>query len=410
MKNIAIVGLTLSGNMGGQAMLMATLEAMQQRSPGCHLYLLSVYPEADKRLNKIADLTIISAHAFLLIGLYLPLSLIIWPFVKLPAVRLQLAHIPYFKALLGADMVIDLCGISFVDGRGLPLLVYNTACCLPAIILGTPIVKLAQAVGPFKKLLNRSVAKFILHRCAFVIARGEYSLKNLTDLDIDNAMILPDVAFALEVPEAAAQQANNILVAYAIKQKPFIVSPSRVVERLCAKAGVDFIDEMTALLTMLAERGESVIILPHSFVKGPSKNNDVSLCKAILNQLPQGSSVQLIDDIEDAEILRSIIGKARLFLGCRFHTIVAALAMGVPCIAIGWGHKYTEMMAAFGLADWVFDISGFSSETLLSRIQELEKRESEVRKQIQTTLPTIRKQAVINFDIASQVLNRCGHS
>jgi polysaccharide pyruvyl transferase WcaK-like protein len=404
MTNIAIVGVTLSGNMGGQAMLIATLEAMRQRCPGCQFDLLSIYPEADRKLNNIADLNIVPAPAPQLVGLYLPLSVILWGLIKLPLVRQILSRIPYFQALLRAHLVIDLCGISFVDGRGLPLLLYNMACCLPAIILGTPVVKLAQAVGPFKQTLNRYAAKFTLSRCAAVIARGESSAKNLADLDLPNTM-MPDVTFALQVPEAAKQQAKAILASHKINQKPLIVSPSRVVERLCSKAGIDFVEEMSAVLTKVAEDNLPVVILPHSCGKGLSKNNDVTLSQTILERLPQNLPVYLIDQIEDAILLRALIGEGRLFLGCRFHSVVAALAMGIPCIVIGWSHKYSETVTPFGLRDWVFDLSEFSAETMLSQIQALEKQDFEIRQQIEAALPTVAKQAGVNFDVAMQVLN-----
>jgi polysaccharide pyruvyl transferase WcaK-like protein len=405
MTNIAIVGVTLSGNMGGQAMLLATLEAMRQRCPDCQFDLISIYPEADKKLNNIADLNIVSAPAPQLVGLYLPISVILWSLIKLPLVHLILVRIPYFQALLRAQLVIDLCGISFVDGRGLPLLLYNMACCLPAIILGTPVVKLAQAVGPFKQTLNRRAAQFTLSRCAAVIARGESSEKNLADLNLSNTKMLPDVTFGLQVPEAAKQKAKAILASHNIQQKPLIVSPSRVVERLCLKAGIDFVEEMSAVVKEVAKCGLPVVVLPHSCGKGLSKNNDVVIGQAMLDRLPQDLPVYLIDNIEDAILLRALIGEARLFLGCRFHSVVAALAMGIPCIVVGWSHKYAETVAPFGLTNWVFDLSAFSAKTMFTRIQALQEQDFEIRQQIQAALPAVAKQAALNFDVAMQVLN-----
>jgi polysaccharide pyruvyl transferase WcaK-like protein len=113
----------------------------------------------------------------------------------------------------------------------------------------------------------------------------------------------------------------------------------------------------------------------------------------------------LIENIEDAILLRALIGEARLFLGCRFHSVVAALAMGIPCIVVGWSHKYAETVAPFGLTNWVFDLSAFSAKTMFTRIQALQEQDFEIRQQIQAALPAVAKQAALNFNVAMQVLN-----
>ncbi len=171
MRAFAITGVTLTGNMGGAAMLAAAIDGLSARSPGARFSLLSINPGADRAVAP-DNLEIIDASPARLILLYLPLAVLAWPVARLPIVRRCLSGVGYFRALIQASAVIDLCGIAFVDRRGLPLLAYNVGCCLPAIAVGTPVAKLAQAMGPFRTFTNRWAARFILDRCAVVVGHA----------------------------------------------------------------------------------------------------------------------------------------------------------------------------------------------------------------------------------------------
>ena len=61
-----------------------------------------------------------------------------------------LARTPGLRPLLDADVVVDVAGISFVDGRGLPIVGYNVLMTALPLLVGTPVVKASQAVGPFR--------------------------------------------------------------------------------------------------------------------------------------------------------------------------------------------------------------------------------------------------------------------
>lgn len=45
--------------------------------------------------------------------------------------------------------------------------------------------------------------------------------------------------------------------------------------------------------------------------------------------------------------LKGVLGTARPVVGSRFHALVGALSQGVPVLAIGWSHKYDELLRQF---------------------------------------------------------------
>ena len=52
LREIAIIGATLSGNKGAASMLQAGLELIPEHVDDAHFNVLSIYPGADRRLNR----------------------------------------------------------------------------------------------------------------------------------------------------------------------------------------------------------------------------------------------------------------------------------------------------------------------------------------------------------------------
>lgn len=396
----AITGVTWSGNMGGTAMLQTAIDELSARFPGAEFRLLSIAPGRDRRYGGAAG--IVSARPPALLLLYLPLAMLCWPLRRLPGIRWLLARSAYFRALREADMVIDLCGIAFVDGRGLPLLAYNAACCLPALTMGVPVAKLSQALGPFRTQPNRAVASFLLSHCRVLVARGETSLAHLRSLRLARAVQRPDVTFALTVRDQDRARAR--MLAPGGEGPLLVASPSEVVNRLCAAGGIDFTAEFTTLLAGCIAAGWRVLLVPHSLGQGNSKNNDIDLCRTIAARLHSGRAT-LVQADADPRLLRAVIGQGDAFIGCRFHAVVAALAMGVPSLVIGWSHKYREMTEMLQPGDWFLDAAQFSAQAAEAAFARLLEQREALRAGILERLPEVRRQAASNFDLVAEALN-----
>jgi polysaccharide pyruvyl transferase WcaK-like protein len=332
-----------------------------------------------------------------------------WPLRGLAPVRRLLMTIPYFRAISEADAVIDLCGISFSDGRGLPLLVYNVACCLPALAMGTPVMKLSQAFGPFEEVINRKLATFVLSRCSRVVARGEVSRAHLRQIGFPEAECLPDTSFTLEVGDDDRERARALLQERGVGAgRLTIVSPSEVVRRLSAASSCDFESEMERLLRGLDERGDAIVLLPHSVARDNTKNNDIDLCRRLKRRY--GGRAALIDDLENPVLLRAILGEAHIHIGCRFHSVVGALAMGVPTMIIGWSHKYKEMAAPLQGERWALSWEAFEAQSALRVFDELSAVREEVHAQILSALPFVRERAANNYEWLDSFLPLCQRS
>lgn len=403
-RSFCVTGVTLSGNMGGSAMLFATLQQLRQRYPGSAYRLLSIYPARDRQLNTQPDLEIVAAAPLRLLAILTPLAVLA---LLLPFLRGVLARCsPFFRAVADSDAVIDLSGIAFVDGRGLPLLWYNLSCVLPGLAYRKPVFKLSQALGPFRRRLNRLAASFALRRCASVVARGAASLEHLRGLGLRSAVMLPDVSFAMEVPDAVRAEAARRYAALGDAPEWIVVSPSEVVNRLCTARGIDFLGEMERFVRLLLQGTQAgVLILPHSLGTGGSKNNDIELCRALAARLEDTSRrVALLVAEEDPVLLRALIGRGACFVGCRFHAVAAALSMSVPTVILGWSHKYREMADAFSREIPALDYSACKADSLMAHFEPVWRDRENIRRQLELAGAAVREQARGNYDLVAATM------
>jgi polysaccharide pyruvyl transferase WcaK-like protein len=87
--------------------------------------------------------------------------------------------------------------------------------------------------------------------------------------------------------------------------------------------------------------------------------------------------------------LKAILGGCDAIVSSRYHSLVAALSMGVPCLAVGWHHKYHELFRLFGLEKWVVDYSGCDKTTLMDAFDRLWDERNTLRGKINEGLPSV---------------------
>ena len=169
---VAIIGSALSGNKGAAAMLESAVAHLTERNPGVEITHLSMYPVSDAALNTYDNVQVLNASP-LRLGVAINGGALAWrllPFLRGPIGK----AVPEVRAIAKADVLLDQGGITFVDGRE-KYLIYNIASILPAMFVKTPVIKCAQALGPFKGRRNRFWAKRFLPRVTAIVSRGAVS-------------------------------------------------------------------------------------------------------------------------------------------------------------------------------------------------------------------------------------------
>ncbi|MBN1163015.1 MAG: polysaccharide pyruvyl transferase family protein [Candidatus Krumholzibacteriota bacterium] len=392
---IAIIGGTFAGNKGAAGMLESTIFNLDKMlGEKAFFHVLSVYPSRDSRKGIPARCRIVPAPPLRLILILPVLSLIYALLGKLRLPRRFLHSFAPLGAIARSEIVLDVSGISYVDGR-LATLAYNLACNLPAILLGTKLIKLSQAIGPLEGKLNRFAAERILKRCQRIFTRGDRTTQHLEKLGLKNLAPAADLAFILNdnhpLPDTVAA------LDLPSGTGPVIgVSPSQVLDNYCRERGKDLTSILARYLADFRDKGGArILIIAHSLLEPAkrSRNNDYHICKNLHQALGGGPDVSLIvEDLNPSE-LRAVISRCDIYLACRFHSMISALCVNVPCLVPAWSHKYREVMAVLGLDNYVIDLEGLTSENLTSSTREILAKADEIRSRMEQGLPAIKDSA-----------------
>jgi colanic acid/amylovoran biosynthesis protein len=314
------------------------------------------------------------------------------------------------RRLAESRVLLDLSGVSFCDGRE-KLLPFNILCQWPAMLFAVPVVKLSQGMGGFEGKLNRLASRLFLPRCEQIFARGAETRAFCEALGLaDRLQQASDLAFLFRAEDRLVEENLELEaeVCAALDEqrergaKILVMAVSSVVLGKCQRLGIDYVASMAEISESLLGRGFSVVLLANASRDGSADlwNNDLPIVDAIAERIddPRGQSrLFAVNRSLDTASLRAIMARSDVVLASRFHAMIAALAMGIPVLVLGWGHKYREVLAQYDCGQMAVDYSKIDPSHVLGRIDEIfeqrpallsciESRENEVRRSSQSQI------------------------
>jgi polysaccharide pyruvyl transferase WcaK-like protein len=409
MYSVVTLGAAYSANKGAASMLQAVVDRLPAAAGPVRFTAVSTHATDDRPALARAgtDVTVVSQRPVELGAVHFPLALLAG---ALRTARLPwrwLCRPPALRAIAGADVVADISGISFVDGRRKAVLLYNTLVVVVPLLLGRPVVKCAQAMGPIRSPLGRLLAMRVLPRLHTICPRGTATEAHLRERGLTNLVPANDLAFVMDVPDEVRTRMAERLAA--IGAGPYVVvSPSQVVATSCDEAGIPYEAIVAGLLDALAEKAEvTPVLVAHSAQPGGvSHMNDLPLCRAIHGRLQRPDGVVFLDEDLLPTELRALIGMSEVQVTSRFHAMISSLTEATPPLVIGWSHKYAEILDPFGLGEVAMtydDLSG-SADEIVDRTLDLLARKDEVADRIRAHLPRAREEAQVNVTVLVDAL------
>lgn len=416
---VAITGGTICGNRGAESMLTTTIGIIRRDFPDAKFNVFSYYPKKDRSLCRDKDIVILSGKPVALVTRHF-LGALLAALIK--AFGGKVPGSDFFKiarALDESDVLLDIGGITFSDGR-FKYLPFNILTIWPAMLMGVPVVKLAQAVGPFHEFFNRLSASLFLKKCRHIFARGEKTAEFLQELGYpaEKTDLVADVAFLYQ-PEFSLSLENEERVAALLTKvkdahKPVIVfSPSILVDTQSKKKGLDYAAKFYELIERLGADRYHFVFIPNASREGSEKkhNNDLLALVEMRKRAEEGAvSVDALDvidwvdyDINTASI-RAIIATADVLVTSRYHAMISGLCLAVPTVVIGWGHKYKETMAYFNLAEYSLDF-GAADMDLPGIVQTALDHKKEIHRQIEQNLVKVQDKSGIQFTFLKEELS-----
>jgi colanic acid/amylovoran biosynthesis protein len=403
---IAIIGAALSANKGAAAMVESVMARLPSEMGECHFDVLTTYPEADEsRVPEGVDAAVVGLEP-------LRLALVEFPIACLALVARTL-RLPLFwvrsrgcRTMLDSAVVVDVAGISFADGRGFAIVVYNALMTGVPLLLGVPVVKAAQALGPFQSMPNKWLAPLVLRRVKTVCARGARTREHLDSLGGVNAVDVADLAFSLD--EAARLPIEVSSALGSIDPNFIVVMPSAVVRGIFEAKGGDYVTAMASLVSEIRSKtGRSVVIAPHSYRAGlpEGRMNDGPVCREVASACAGDIQVLGLDFDLTAGELRRLVALCSVLVTSRFHAMISGLATSTPTVVVGWSHKYKEVLDDFGLSSLGLDSSALSNPSEIADVvaRVLSTRD-ELSQQISAALPAVKIRSLRNFSAIAEAV------
>jgi polysaccharide pyruvyl transferase WcaK-like protein len=226
---------------------------------------------------------------------------------------------------------------------------------------GIPIYYLLQAWGPFHTREARMMADRLLAGATMVFARDEQSYQCLRELPSfvgRKVFLSSDIAFTFRgdpptvgeqlLGEAGCRPDGSPLIG--------LVPNMRVYERTAGQGSDNvYLQCLMAVVEHFLQqhRDARVVIMPHEIRPAPSPvRDDRYLCQLMAQTLNQPERVFPLLGDYTAEQLKSVIGHLDLLISSRFHSIIAALSLRRPVVAVSWSHKYPQLLESVGLGEF----------------------------------------------------------
>ena len=315
------------------------------------------------------------------------------------------------KAIAPVDAVVDVSGFAYSDSWGTesfknawPWLEYCQ-------LKHKPYIFLPQAWGPFETEAVALLAKKLCSAAGMLVSRDEESsrhLARLQELPITKVRQAPDIAFRFQgAPDTAG---SLILKNLGIKgDRPVIglVPNMQVYNRTDGASGTNlYIKLLVSLVDHCSKQfNADVLLVPNEIrVPGSKWPDDRYLCGIIAARVQDPEHCFTLRSYVSSEVVKAILGQLDLLVASRFHSLVFALSQGVPVIALGWSHKYYELLLPFGMEEYIVNHDNLDAHAVISIVEKVWEKRTDTGTCIRNTIPRLQDQVGILFDEVAAML------
>lgn len=407
---VAITAASYSGNKGAAAMIQSSIKQLYEKyGHRLNIHLMSVYPEEDKKQIPFDFIQVVSCKPEQLLFAF-PLAVLYHLFKWCKPAGKLLRYNSIINAYCQTDVVLDEAGISFVDSRGFVMNLYAWLCAAVPLLIGVPVVKYSQAMGPFHRFSNRFLAKWILPRLSLICARGEITYNNLKGLGVTrNVVLCADGAFSMEDDEIINDAVENLAAKDSFFDDKVVgLSVSSVVLKKCNELKIDYEDVMVNFIDFLNEQGYKVLIIANAARINSHKprNNDLMICDKVYQRVDNKELVRWYHKEMTAEEIRAYISQCKYLIASRFHAMIGALQKRVPVLLIGWSHKYKEVLDMFELGQYAIDFSLLNIEELQKTFLQFVQNDRDICEKINRNHESVINSSRENIKFIGEVIDQ----
>ncbi len=391
---ILVTGLCMQGNKGGPAIALSLKDAIVRYRPDVDLvFSVPGGEEFQYEVEAAAQFRTTVIEKVSLKNLFPPYLFLGGNFRRAKV---------WLRNLRSSAALMDMTAVSYVGpptGRVKSILNGRFTYWSIARILGVKFLPWTQSYGPFSTRLVRTLARIDLGSVPVVFCRGEECKKRVLELlPHAKAESYPDVAVTLGADDGDLDSFGSWA-----SQDYVTVSPSAVLYSKSGGVGIDnnHVRALAEACRSQMDAGLNIVLLPHTVRKINSVPNscDAAVCRLIHSSIAQSDKLFLVENDYGPKELKRIISGAKIHVGGRYHSVVAALSTGVPCISISWHQKYRDLMAQYDMAKYVIESmeSGGPSE-LIAKIEDIMENRSSLAKKICDCQSNVEQMVRVNVE------------
>ena len=230
---------------------------------------------------------------------------------------------------------------------------------------GTRQIFLPQAFGPFKNEAHKKNAYKLFTQIDLVYARDEVSRCHVQKL--------MGAAYPVEVSPDITIAVTNCETRHILPKDYVVVVPNHWMTcRANDAESRNYLMFLQHVIRACRSRGLAVLLLNHSPFQ------DTALIDALFTKCQdRRGGIQRIRETNPFE-LKGIVRHAKLLIGSRYHSIVAALSQDVPAVGTTWSHKYKTIYADYDVGDMLVSAS-MSKDGVGSLIERVLRHEEQRR-------------------------------
>ncbi|MEG3614424.1 polysaccharide pyruvyl transferase family protein [Isoptericola haloaureus] len=120
-----------------------------------------------------------------------------------------------------------------------------------------------------------------------------------------------------------------------------------------------YVDRSVRLVDLLTAAGHPVVLVGGDECDLPTAHEIAS------------SSAAQVSSAGDVAELTSLMSRASVVVGARYHTLVVGALAGAPVIALAYGTKHGELLRALGSGDLSFDIETFEPSVVAAAVDQV---------------------------------------
>ncbi|MHC4083585.1 MAG: polysaccharide pyruvyl transferase family protein [Planctomycetota bacterium] len=297
---------------------------------------------------------------------------------------------PYIRELFEADLVLDITGgDSFSDIYGFRrFFIEFLYKWLVTVLFGRKLILLPQTYGPFRRLLTKRMAKYIMKHASMIYSRdraGVEYVKNLLGIQKAHGKVRfsPDVAFVLD--SRRPSKINIGLLSDVRTDESVVVGLN--ISGLLYYGGYtrnnmfglkeDYRRIICRIVeTLMAKKGVLVLLIPHIFppvelLEVDVVENDVfaslDIYKKYSTKYP--ARIFMACGSYDQGQVKYIIGLCDFFLGSRMHSCIAALSQKIPTVGLAYSKKFVGVFNSVGVVHSVIELMTATEDSVLDLVE-----------------------------------------